>query len=584
MKAKRMAALALTLLVLWAGLPRAARAASYRTDVRVLLSIGSPTSFTFTPVGSFTLLEAPELTVGEQELTVTVEGSRPSITIGDTTVTAPSLTFVNGDYEGRGNYIRLRNKEHGTCTYLGNLTFDVRGGKLRAINTLPVELYLYGVVPHEMSNSFPLEALKAQAVCARSYAIAQCSRHAGRSYDLVDTSDDQVYEGYASRNTRAIAAVNATAGQVLAYEGDIIEAFYTSSNGGQTERSGNVWSEDHPYYINQDDPYDLANASSMEYTAFIPAVFNGETVAMMETNLYSTLLRLAYEAAGEPVALVSTVNVAPAGALYDAPARSYGMADVTLEVRKGDGTVGQVTVSLVLNTLVFDEALNTLGQLGARNYTLRMRGVEPARLSRGGVSYFGWNLTMRRYGHGVGLSQRGAQERARSGYGYSDILSFYYVGAVATKSGTWETAPRITSDSYRIDATGVYGVTPGTVPKDILSKLNCEGATLTVVTSKGALKVESELTTGNFIRAAYESADGMPCVYDLPVIIYGDLDGEGGLTRADVEALAQHLARTAIFTGTFLEAADVNRDGVVDAQDLVLLIRALNGDAAITQG
>ncbi len=580
MKAKRTAAALLALLALIAALPAAA--ASYHTDIRVLLSIGSPTSFSFTPVGEFTLLEAPGLAVGEDELTVTVVGSRPAVTIGGKTVSAPSLTFVNSDYAGRSTYIRLRNKEHGTCTYLGNMTFDVQNGKLRAINTLPMERYLYGVVPNEMSNAFPMDALKAQAVCARSYAMAKCSRHRGRSYDIDDTSGDQVYHGYASKDVRAIAAVDATAGQVLTFEGDIIEAFYTSSNGGQTERSGNVWNEDYPYYINRDDPYDLMNASSMEYTALIPAVFSEQTVALMDKELYSTLLRLACEAAGARVKLLQTVSVTPADPLYDAPGRSYASARVTLVLEKPDGSTGQATVSLALAELAFGEAKNTLGQIGARNYTLRMRGAEPVRRSIGGVEYGGWDLTMRRYGHGVGLSQRGAQERARSGQDYGEILSFYYAGTALMKSGARESAPPIRSDAFRVREDGISGIEPGTVPAGILRSLSCEGE-LSVVTAQGAEKIESELTTGNFIRVAYTDAGGMPCVFDVPVIIYGDLDSEGGITEADVNALAEHLSRTRIFTGPFLEAADANHDGSVDGEDVLLLIRHINGDAEISQ-
>ncbi|HOF99580.1 MAG TPA: SpoIID/LytB domain-containing protein [Clostridia bacterium] len=577
MKGKRTLAALLAALLLCAAAH--AFAASYHGEVRVLLSVGKKSALSFTPVGAFRLREAPELDLGGDELTVLAVGSRVSLTAGGKTVTAASLTLMSGDYGGRSAYIRLVNSEHGTCTYLGNITFDVRAGAIRAINTLPVEQYLYGVLPHEMSNSFPVDALKAQAVCARSFAMARCSRYSARDYDLVDTSKDQVYAGYASKNLRAIAAVDATAGQVLTYEGDIIEAFYTSSNGGQTERSANVWSEDYPYYVNVDDPFDLMNPSSIEYEAFIPARYTDASVAAMDRDVYAALLRGAYEAAGAAVELVSTVRVRPHTSDYEAPSRCYLFADVTLAVKKPDGGAGQLTVTLALKDFAIGASKYTLGAIGASTYSMRMRGAERAEREIGGQTYAGWNLTVRRYGHGVGLSQRGAQQRARAGQGFEEILAFYYPGAALTTAGTWESAPRISSDRYTVKAWGVSGVEPDTSPDKLLSRLTCEGE-LSLVTAKGDLKIESLATTGNFVRVSY---DGGKCLFDLPVVIYGDLDGEPGITEDDAKALAEHLMRARTFTGAFLEAADVNRDGGVDAGDLLLLLRSLQGDDTISQ-
>lgn len=263
-------------LILALMLPQAAfaqGAEGFGQNVRIKLSIGDRTSFKFTPVGEFTLLEDSGVKVGTEELTVKAVGGRVSIEFANKTVTAPSLTLKSAHYGERTDYIRLRNSEHGTCTYLGDITFDVVEGSLRAINTLPMEQYLYGVVPNEMSNSFPIDALKAQAVCARSFALSRCYRYQSRSYDLVDTSKDQTYHGYASKNRRAIAAVDATAGELLTYENKIVEAYYSSSNGGQTDTPKNVWDSDEPFYAIVDDPYDLMNASSIEELSFIPDEF-----------------------------------------------------------------------------------------------------------------------------------------------------------------------------------------------------------------------------------------------------------------------------------------------------------------------
>ena len=448
-------AMALTLVMIM--LP--AFAAVFHSDVRVKLSIGSGRSFTFTPVGEYTLKEADK-GVGTDELTVEAVGSRVSIKLGDKTYTGPSLTLLSKNYGKTTDYIRLKNAEYGTCTYLGNMTFDVYQGSIRAINTLPLEQYLYGVVPHEMSNSFPVEALKSQAVCARGYAVARCSRYAAsRSYDLVDTSKDQVYRGYASKNTRAIAAVDATKGQVLVYDGDIIEAFYSASNGGQTERTGNVWENDLPYYTH--------------------------------SSVLTAIKKAAYAAAGQEVELLSTVKVLAKdpSAENDPEQRCYTNVELTLMVapRNNPEQAGQVTFTLPFEELSFGSYENTLGQIGAKKRNLRMYGAERGEYRTAEKEYSGWFLTQRRYGHGVGLSQRSAQERARAGQKYEDILAFYYKDTALYTVGTFETAPRIKAEGCTFQSCGISGIKPGTTTEKLLGKLQSDGA-LSIIDKKGAKK------------------------------------------------------------------------------------------------
>ncbi len=579
-KNRYIAVLCLALLLVGAAMPT--RAAVFSADVRVLLSLGKQQAVSFTPVGDFTLKEAPDLAVGNDELQVSAIGARVSITVGGKTVTAASITLLSGGYGERTDYIRLKNSEYGTCTYLGNMTFDVYEGAVRAINTLPTEQYLYGVVPHEMSNLFPIDALKAQAVCARGYAAARCSRYLSRAYDLLDTSQDQVYRGYASKNTRAIAAVDATSGQVLTYDGEMIEAYYSASNGGQTEKTGNVWENDLPYYVHADDPFDLLNTSSIEEKSFIPQTYTQETLRLMDPFVLLALERAAYEAAGRDVSLLATVAVTPKTPSHDQPSRSYTEADVTLTVgydEDGQQKTGQLTVTLALEELKFGSFTDTLGRIGAKKTRLRMRGAERGVYRSGGKEYAGWYLTERRYGHGVGLSQRGAQERARAGQPYTDILSFYYRDTTLITVGTYESAPNISSDAYKVNEWGVSGISVGTSAEALLGKLSSDGK-LSVVNVKGA-KATGSVCTGYFVRVTY---DGDKAFFDLPIVLFGDLDGDGKIAESDVSALQSHLLRETLLTGARLRAADVNHDGAADVSDLLLLIRYVNGDAKLSQG
>lgn len=580
-KPMRITALIMALCTIFGLVP--AQAAVFHSDVRVMLSIGKVREFTFTPVGEFSLQEDEDIHVGAEELTVKAVGGQVSITFGDDTVTAPSLTLLNENYGETTDYIRLKNSEHGTCTYLGNMTFDVYEGVLRARNQLPIEQYLYGVVPHEMSNSFPLEALKAQAVCARSYVMGYCSRYATRSYDIRDTSSDQVYRGYASKNTRAIAAVDATAGQVLTYEGNIIEAYYSASNGGQTERTGNVWENDLPYYTNLDDPYDLLNESSIEEKSFIPEKFDETTLRFMDPAVRFAIERAAYEAAGREVELVSTVSVTPKTPEYDEPSRSYTEADLTLIVGytddDGADKQGQVTVTLTLSELSFGSYENTLGRVSAKKTRLRLYGAERGEYYYINEKYPGWFITARRYGHGIGLSQRSAQERARAGQKYDEITSFYYVGASLDTVGTYDTAPKLGGGDYKVRSWGVSGISPGTDVEKLLDELDSDGD-LSIINEDGDAKT-GDLATGDFVRTVY--GDGHT-FFDLPIVIFGDLDGDGDVgTKEDILTLQEHLLRIQLISGPYLKAADVNHDGEVNLEDMIKLIRYSQGDEKISQ-
>lgn len=580
-KPMRITALIMALCTIFGLVP--AQAAVFHSDVRVMLSIGKVREFTFTPVGEFSLQEDEDIHVGAEELTVKAVGGQVSITFGDDTVTAPSLTLLNENYGETTDYIRLKNSEHGTCTYLGNMTFDVYEGVLRARNQLPIEQYLYGVVPHEMSNSFPLEALKAQAVCARSYVMGYCSRYATRSYDIRDTSSDQVYRGYASKNTRAIAAVDATAGQVLTYEGNIIEAYYSASNGGQTERTGNVWENDLPYYTNLDDPYDLLNESSIEEKSFIPEKFDETTLRFMDPAVRFAIEQAAYEAAGREVELVSTVSVTPKTPEYDEPSRSYTEADLTLIVGytddDGADKQGQVTVTLTLSELSFGSYENTLGRMSAKKTRLRLYGAERGEYYYINEKYPGWFITARRYGHGIGLSQRSAQERARAGQKYDEITSFYYVGASLDTVGTYDTAPKLGGGDYKVRSWGVSGISPGTDVEKLLDELDSDGD-LSIINENGDAKT-GDLATGDFVRTVY--GDGHT-FFDLPIVIFGDLDGDGDVgTKEDILTLQEHLLRIQLISGPYLKAADVNHDGEVNLEDMIKLIRYSQGDEKISQ-
>jgi stage II sporulation protein D len=156
--------------------------------------------------------------------------------------------------------------------YRGTITVDVVDGKLRAVNVVGLEQYLYGVVPSEMPSDWSSEALKAQAVAARSYAMA--TRQIGAPYDVFDDTRSQMYLGLVHEDPATNAAVDATKGQVLYYAGKVATTFFSSTSGGQTESAANWTGTAVPYLVSVPDPYD----SLSPYHDWGPVPVTGKTV------------------------------------------------------------------------------------------------------------------------------------------------------------------------------------------------------------------------------------------------------------------------------------------------------------------
>lgn len=131
--------------------------------------------------------------------------------------------------------------------YRGHFKVINDGLGLTVINDIPLEKYLQGVVPSEMPSSWEHEAHKAQAIAARSYAIANKGKRAKYGYDLKDTPEDQAYGGASAEKSNTNDAVTETAGIVLVCQGKIISAYYSASAGGRTNTGGQVWSKDLPF-------------------------------------------------------------------------------------------------------------------------------------------------------------------------------------------------------------------------------------------------------------------------------------------------------------------------------------------------
>ena len=187
--------------------------------------------------------------------------------------------------------------------YNGAFQYSRRGGaELTVVQMVNIEDYVKGILPYEMNNTWPMEALKAQALCARSYAMSSLNRHSADGADLCVLIHCQVYQGRNAANARTDQAVDETAGMYVTYDGRLAQTFYASTNGGASESVENVWSERIPYLRGVVDPYemDIIPRVSNYYwrLTYTPAQiterlrsritgFNLSTIASMRVSRYS---------------------------------------------------------------------------------------------------------------------------------------------------------------------------------------------------------------------------------------------------------------------------------------------------------
>ncbi len=343
-----------------------------------------------------------------------------------------SMQLLQCSSGGEAAGLRLMNS---SGIYPGNLALTSEDGKIRPVLSVAMEDYLLGVVPYEMNDSFPPEALKAQAVCARTYAARRMNQ--SRDYDVVDTTNDQVFKGVSSSNRNAAQAVADTAGLVITVNGKIADGFYSASNGGQTEIPSNVWGgrTDADCYEIRDDSWDLANPDSLTRSAVLMKDGSG---------LYRWITRLIREAvfsdkqwiSGGYTGMESEFRIDRISRIqlkapkYPAPSRLYTEMELTLDVsgrKVTGGTIGPFisagTYTITLN--LFPDVLAALG------IEISGNGNELVTVTETDHSFI---VTAGRYGHGVGLSQRGAQWMASEGKKtFEEIISFYFPGSELQK-------------------------------------------------------------------------------------------------------------------------------------------------------
>ena len=470
------------------------------------------------------------------KLVVVLRGDQLVLHTGQTAVVmGSSIKLVRCQSETPG-YLLLND---GTGMYEGDLSLDIVENAIRPILTINVEDYLLGVVPFEMGDSFPLEALKAQAVTARTYAL----RKSGSSgaYDVEDTTNDQAYRGRTTSSPLSEQAVTETKGLCGVYRGALASCFYSASNGGQTELGQHVWPTDAPdaygYMDMRDDPYDLENRNSVvkRYTLQKKPGEKGIGEALhqaLTTAMGEQLSALGVEADGELVRFDEIQSVEAVTPKYDGDSRLMTELRFTVKISVRDYTFRQtpspqlaasstphadetpaptatpafspyrkVKEAVTVTLPIFTEAERAMG------LSINVSQNELITVSDIGSAFL---IESRRFGHGVGMSQRGAEQMARQyGMTYEQILAVYYpgMGLVSYDTGS---APLPTLNA---ELMATPAPTPSPTPRPTLMPVSTnqmpEGAYLAVVSNideDSTLNLrEQPSTSGEVIRRLYKN-------------------------------------------------------------------------------
>ncbi|WP_054739836.1 SpoIID/LytB domain-containing protein [Cellulosilyticum ruminicola] len=329
---------------------------------------------------------------------------------------------------------------------------------LTPYNIVDIEEYLFGVVPKEMPSSWPQEALKAQAVAARSIAIFQYNRFAKSGYNVIDTTTTQVYGGYLAETAATNKAVNATNGQVIRYNGNVAEAVYFSTSGGTTEDAQNVWGSEVPYLKSVKDTYET-EPSQKPWTRTITLSEINKCLTNNGVNIGSAKgVQIVSRTSSGRVQELNILGTNGTYTVNDEKIRSFFSSSQggslksrlfsflgninTNTVAAAQTSNNEVTVisangksTLPSKNLMVMTATNmgTLADKFAVQSATQMRSlttqtvIETANNNTetvwGDITVYGQG-----FGHGVGMSQSGAKGMAQAGFSYKDILEYYYTG------------------------------------------------------------------------------------------------------------------------------------------------------------
>ncbi|MFQ5510360.1 MAG: SpoIID/LytB domain-containing protein [Candidatus Krumholzibacteriia bacterium] len=391
---------------------RSGEARGKEPDIRVLLGEGreevvitADKGFSVQTPAGVLLLEVPG------HGTARVSARSPSINV----VVEPGNIVATAD--GAAAIVPARNATltHEGVPYAGVIKIALDGGGLSVLNVLPLETYLEGVLPHEMGNpgAEGYDALKSQAVAARTYAVGKMRERRDGTFDVYASVQDQVYNGLEDNSRVTTAAVGDTRGRILSSGGETAKTYYSACCGGHTSDIRLVWPDREP----------------KDYLHGVRDRTRSERGAFCRNYKY---FRWRYSFTGREMGEVLRVTLP----------RQLGVAaddvgalrDMRVEKRSDSGRVITLAIETTKNTFTVEgDAIRWVlmadvdkGRILPSVLFRLDKAMERDRIALVSVAGGG-------NGHGVGMCQNGAIAMARKGYTYQMILSHYYPGCTVEK-------------------------------------------------------------------------------------------------------------------------------------------------------
>ncbi len=301
------------------------------------------------------------------------------------------------------------------------------GSDMTVINVVKLEEYLYGNVPPEIGGNSAPEALKAQAMASKMYAINNIGKHKKTGFDVCATTHCQVYRGYSAEIPSANKAIDETEGKVITYEGKLAtQIFYFASSAGRTEDAVNVWGYPYPYLKSVEDKYEpiytwTKTLSASDVKAKIPDIGNVLGMSILKTSEAGRVTQLAVR--GDSRDDPALYNLERSRTVFSLDSQLYTIttdADVYIASASGDtlkAQLGGKKAATVNGTKTISPSGKKVYVLGADGKTKAIPLVPET-----------YTFSGKGWGHAVGMSQEGARAMGKAGIKFDDIITHYFPG------------------------------------------------------------------------------------------------------------------------------------------------------------
>lgn len=315
---------------------------------------------------------------------------------------------------------------------------------MTVINVVGMQEYLYGVVPREIGGNSAYEAVKAQAIVARTYAVKNYNKRMKWGFNLYPTVDDQAYGGYEWENVNSNKAVDETIDKVVTYNGELINGYYFSTSGGYTEDSENVWGGKLGYLKAVPDPYEPDNLSKTTWTVELTADEVKQKIANYDIDVGDVIdiVPIKYSDAGRVLEL-EIQGTKGTEVITKSKARTYlGLDSQWYTINDAPPMVAKYVFEEKEDNKKDDDEEVVVKQRELKPllkyFTSIIKGEENDinEIKQGYMAKKGYNdvfvIQGRGWGHAVGMSQNGAKGMAENGFDCEEIIKWYYTGVEIT--------------------------------------------------------------------------------------------------------------------------------------------------------